>query len=153
MADVHYFPRYTQRENFVTNNTLLLFQRLYDYNLRKFGRFLMELDENLESYSGRLGVHITQQTRTGNSVPDGFIIQHPLKIIVETKMSEGFSESQLRRHLETNSNQELSDLVLMLLSPQGEPDEKMVASLRDDENVPDNLAELAAELRKIPWPS
>ena len=22
MADVHYFPRYTQRENFVTNNTL-----------------------------------------------------------------------------------------------------------------------------------
>ena len=113
----------------------------------------MELDENLESYSGRLGVHITQQTRTGNSVPDGFIIQHPLKIIVETKMSEGFSESQLRRHLETNSNQELSDLVLMLLSPQGEPDEKMVASLRDDENVPDNLAELAAELRKIPWPS
>lgn len=131
MADVHYFPRYTQRENFVTNNTLLLFQRLYDYNLRKFGRFLMELDENLESYSSRLGLHINQQIRTGNSVPDGFIIQHPLKIIVETKMHEGFSESQLRRHLDTNSNQELSDLVLMLLSPQGEPDGKMVKSLRN----------------------
>ena len=56
MADVHYFPRYTQRENFVTNNTLLLFQRLYDYNLRKFGKFLMELDENLESLFGPLGI-------------------------------------------------------------------------------------------------
>ena len=91
----------------------------------------MELDENLESYSGRLGLHISQQIRTGNSVPDGFIIQHPLKIIVETKMHEGFSESQLRRHLDTNSNQELSDLLLMLLSPQGEPDGKMVKSLRN----------------------
>lgn len=135
MADVHYFPRYTQRENFVTNNTLLLFQRLYDYNLRKFGKFLMELDENLASYSDRLGLHINQQIRTGNSVPDGFIIQHPLKIVVETKMHEGFSGSQLRRHLDTKSNEEHPDLVLMLLSPQGEPDEKLVASLRDKATI------------------
>ena len=135
MADVHYFPRYTQRENFVTNYTLLLFQRLYDYNLRKFGKFLTELDENLESYSGRLGLHINQQIRTGNSVPDGFIIQHPLKIVVETKMHERFSGSQLRRHLDTKPNQKLSDLVLMLLSPQGEPDEKMVSSLRDKATI------------------
>ena len=130
MADVHYFPRYTQRENFVTNNTLLLFQRLYDYNLRKFGKFLMELNEDLDSFSGLLGLHINQQIRTGNSVPDGFIVQHPLKIVVETKMHEGFSGSQLRRHL--NTNQEHSDLVLMLLSPRGEPSEKLVASLRND---------------------
>ena len=130
MADVHYFPRYTQRENFVTNNTLLLFQRLYDYNLRKFGKFLMELKEDLDSFSDLLGLHINQQIRTGNSVPDGFIVQHPLKIVVETKMHEGFSGSQLRRHL--NTNQEHPDLVLMLLSPQGEPDEKLVTSLRDD---------------------
>lgn len=132
MADVHYFPRYTLRENFVTNNTLLLFRRLYDYNLRKFGKFLTELDENLESYSGRLGLHINQQIRTGNSVPDGFIIQHPLKIIVETKMDEGFSESQLRRHLDTMSESD----IMMLLSPQGEPsDGKMVASLRDKATI------------------
>ena len=130
MADVHYFPRYTQRENFVTNNTLLLFQRLYDYNLRKFGKFLMELNEDLDSFSGLLGLHINQQIRTGNSVPDGFIVQHPLKIVVETKMHEGFSGSQLRRHL--NTNQEHPDLVLMLLSPRGEPSEKLVASLRND---------------------
>lgn len=135
MANVHYFPRYTQRENFVTNNTLLLFQRLYDYNLRKFGKFLMELNEALELYSGHLGLHIHQQIRTGNSVPDGFIIQHPLKIIIETKMDEKFSESQLRRHLDTKSNQILSDLFLMLLSPQGEPDEKVVASLRDKATI------------------
>ncbi len=130
MADVHYFPRYTQRENFVTNNTLLLFQRLYDYNLRKFGKFLMELNEDLDSFAGLLGLHINQQIRTGNSVPDGFIVQHPLKIVIETKMHEGFSGSQLRRHL--NTNQEHPDLVLMLLSPRGEPSEKLVASLRND---------------------
>ena len=132
MADVHYFPRYTQRENFVTNNTLLLFQRLYDYNLRKFGKFLMELNGDLDSYSGLLGLHINQQIRTGNSVPDGFIVQHPLKIVVETKMHEAFSESQLRRHLDTKSNEEHPDLVLMLLSPRGEPSEKLVASLRNN---------------------
>lgn len=130
MADVHYFPRYSQPENFMTNNTLLLFQRLYDYNLRKFGKFLTELHEDLDRCSGHLGLQINQQTRTGNSVPDGFIIQHPLKITVETKLHEGFDELQLSRHVDATEPD-----ILMLLSPQGEPDEKMVASLRDKTTI------------------
>ncbi len=30
MSNIHYFPRYSQKENMVTNNTLLLFSQLYN---------------------------------------------------------------------------------------------------------------------------
>jgi hypothetical protein len=40
---IHYFPRYSQRENFETNNTLLLFRELYNYNRLRFQKFLLEL--------------------------------------------------------------------------------------------------------------
>jgi hypothetical protein len=40
MSEIHYFPRYSQRENVVTNNTLLLLLRLYQYNRFKFEKFL-----------------------------------------------------------------------------------------------------------------
>ena len=31
MSEIHYFPRYSQPENVVTNNTLLLLLRLHQY--------------------------------------------------------------------------------------------------------------------------
>lgn len=43
MTDIHYFPRYSQPENVVTNNTLLLLLRLYQYNRFKFERFMAAL--------------------------------------------------------------------------------------------------------------
>jgi hypothetical protein len=40
MSEVHYFPRYTQTENFVTNNTLLLLLRLREYSRFEFEKFM-----------------------------------------------------------------------------------------------------------------
>ena len=36
MAEIHSIPRYSKKENIVTNNTLLLFNRLYHFNTYGF---------------------------------------------------------------------------------------------------------------------
>ncbi len=43
MSSVHYFQRYSQLENFVTNNTLLLLSRLYNEPPFKFKMLLNEI--------------------------------------------------------------------------------------------------------------
>ncbi len=40
MSEIHYFQRYSQKENVITNNTLLLFSRLYNHSPQKFNLFL-----------------------------------------------------------------------------------------------------------------
>ena len=40
MTHIHYFPRYSQKENFCTNNSLLLMYRLYQFNQLRFEKFL-----------------------------------------------------------------------------------------------------------------
>lgn len=43
MSEIHYFPRYSMQENVVTNNSLLLLLRLYQYNRYKFEKFMEAL--------------------------------------------------------------------------------------------------------------
>ena len=40
MSSVHYFQRYSQPENVVTNNTLLLLSQLYNYSPKKFSEMI-----------------------------------------------------------------------------------------------------------------
>lgn len=85
MSTIHYFPRYSQKENMVTNNTLLLFSRLYNNSADKFKRFLNALFEydNIEIDTT---VQFRQQEKGPGSVPDGVIEQESFKIIIETKL-------------------------------------------------------------------
>ena len=84
MNTIHYFQRYSQRENVVTNNTLLLFSRLYTHNPYSFGGFI---NECLDAPLG-VGVSFVQQKRASSkgSVPDGLISQSSFKIVIETKL-------------------------------------------------------------------
>jgi hypothetical protein len=66
MSQIHCFPRYSQRENFETNNTLLLLHRLYSYNRFRFERFLSELLRDAATEAGSalvLGLLIWTQAR------------------------------------------------------------------------------------------
>ena len=115
MSQVRHFPRYSQRENIVTNNTLLLMSRLHDHSRLKFGRFLAALadDDNIAEH---LQLRFSQQRPTAESVVDGFIAQSSFKIIVETKLdATDFTADQLRRHTDAFDNE--NHQVLMLLSP------------------------------------
>lgn len=96
MSQIHYFQRYSQRENVVTNNTLLLLARLYEESQSKFGRFWLQL----LGVELPVGVNFTQQNATRLSTPDGLISQSSFNIVIETKIEGNFSPQQLINHLE-----------------------------------------------------
>jgi hypothetical protein len=112
MSKVHYFQRYSQRENVATNNTLLLFSRLYNDSIHKFNEFLNGLFENEEI---SVGLNFSQQSKNGLSVPDGTFGQSSFKVLIETKLHNKFDEGQLINHLESFSNEE--QRILIGLSP------------------------------------
>jgi len=120
MTEVHYFPRYSQRENFETNNTLLLFHRLYNYNRFRFEKLLSDLLRNAATEAGNaftLGLQIKQQVGTGASVVNGYLYQDSFRIAIETKRSAGaFTADQIARHLTGFS--QASGGFLFLLSPE-----------------------------------
>src|SRR6266849_2473842 len=118
MSDVHYFPRYSQPENFATNNTLLLLLRLNQYNRFKFERFLDALFAEAGIEFAKPGLYFQQQKATGASVLDGFIAQDSFKIAVETKSGKWFDPIQLEHHLQVFRSEQHK--VLILLSPSNE---------------------------------
>lgn len=81
MSKIHYFQRYSSVENTVTNNTLQLFARIYNYSTSQAALLLNELiGEPIE-----IGIEIKQQERGKKSVPDGKISQRSFKIVVESR--------------------------------------------------------------------
>ena len=130
MSEIHYFPRYSQPENVVTNNTLLLLLRLNEYNHFKFEKFMEGLcGEQEVQLAGSLGLQFQQQKRTGKSVVDGFIAQDSIKIGVETKLTEAFDSAQLENHLALFGTEQ--NKLLILLSPSlGEASIQQLASVR-----------------------
>lgn len=102
MGQVHYFQRYSQRENVVTNNTLLLFSRLYNYSTAKFQTLLNGIfNEDVE-----IGINIFQQQKSKDSVPDGYLSQKSVKIVIETKLHSSFDSKQLKNHLKAFDKEE-----------------------------------------------
>jgi hypothetical protein len=99
MSRIHYFQRYDSKENWVTNSTLLLLSRLYQYNRIKFERVINTiLEENKLALS--IGVVFRQQEKGSLSVVDGVIEQDSFKIAIETKLYDNFTADQLERHLD-----------------------------------------------------
>ena len=91
MSNIHYFQRYSQPENVVTNNTLLLCSRLYQHSAYAFNGFLSDLLGGVDIESG---VQFAQQIKNG-SVPDGFILQNSFKLVIETKLYNQYTALQL----------------------------------------------------------
>lgn len=112
MKAVHYFQRFSQPENVSTNNTLLLFSRMYQYSPFKFKVFINELlgDSDINA-----GIIFKQQESNYNSIPDGSISQESFKIVIETKLYNSFSVKQLIKHCNSFGDSNLK--ILLSLSP------------------------------------
>lgn len=110
MSRVHYFQRYSQKENMVTNNTLLLLNRLNMESTYKFNQLINFL---LEDYELTLDSEIKfiQQEKGNKSIPDGVIRQHSFKIIIETKLYGQEHKSQLVNHFEHFNNEDQQLLI------------------------------------------
>lgn len=115
MSKIHYFQRYHQKENVVTNNTMLLFSRLYHHSPKKFEMFLQAIiDSSIEL---KIGVRFAQQEKSSKSVPDGIITQHSFKIAIETKLGNNFGTSQLLNHLDCFKDEEVKILIALSSRP------------------------------------
>jgi hypothetical protein len=114
MSKIHYFQRYSQKENVVTNNTLLLFSRLYNDSPSRFEDFINSLLDN-DRVTLEIGLRFRQQegNKSGSSTPDGSIIQKGMKVLVETKLNDNNDSSQLSRHLDGFDNEDTQVLMLV----------------------------------------
>ena len=115
MSDIHYFQRYSQKENVITNNTLRLFAQIYRDSPSRLEQLLEGLVDGVDI---GIGVDMQQQTSAPNSVPDGALQQSSFKVVIETKRSDTFSVDQLRRHLDAFDGEE--QRILLLLTPETE---------------------------------
>jgi hypothetical protein len=112
MSKIHYFQRYSSVENTVTNNTLQLIARIYEYSPIQASKLLNEITgANVE-----IGIAIQQQTRHKDSVPDGLITQQGFKILIEAKVDAAIDTDQLVRHARSFSNESVK--ILLLLTKQ-----------------------------------
>ena len=104
MTTITYFQRYSQRENHVTNNTLLIMQHFYRASPQKIGSVLSELAHKDLS----IGLVFEQQVRMDVSIPDALISQAPLDVYFETKHKGTLDRDQMERHFRSVSNNSTS---------------------------------------------
>lgn len=117
MSNIHYFQRYSQKENMVTNNTMLLFSRLYHHDTNQFNTFIKTLFEESEHFLNHhdfdMTINFMQQKRGEGSIPDAFIKQQSFKIVIETKLYGQENLQQLKKHCESFSNEDWQILLLI----------------------------------------
>jgi hypothetical protein len=121
---IHFFQRYSSLENTVTNNTLQLVARIYDYSAAAASKFLTDLTgESVE-----IGLEIAQQKSAKDSVPDGAIIQRSFKILIEAKVDALTDPDQLLRHAGAFGAESRKLLLLLTKQPIGSV-EREISSL------------------------
>ena len=85
MALLNQFQHYSQGENTVTNNVLLMLSSLYEINPKYYEEFIKGLTEDTEQYKA-IPSFKQQHGNRGNGIIDGIIEIKSSKIIVETKL-------------------------------------------------------------------
>jgi len=104
------FQRYSQKENTVTNNILLMLSRLNDINVDYYKSIIERLNEGRLQQSYCPQPIFIQQIGTENGVIDGYIEVKPSKIVIETKINSKEFIKKLIKYGETfnkNSHNQL----------------------------------------------
>ncbi len=115
MGRTHYFQRYSQKENVLTNNTLLLLQHFYKHDYKRFNDFLNNLFDDQVDIT--IGPAFEQQIKGEGSIPDGHINQKSFSIIIEAKPNQNdVSISQILDHLNAFNQEETK--VLLTISKE-----------------------------------
>ena len=86
MAVLNQFQHYSQGENTVTNNVLLMLSNLYEINPKYYEDFIKGLTEDSDQYEV-IPTFRQQVGNRGNGIIDGHIQIKASKIIIETKLN------------------------------------------------------------------
>lgn len=129
MAEISYFQKYSQKENHITNNTMLMFRHVYRHAPLRFEKLLKEV---ISDASIDLGMVFSQQIRAHNSVPDALITQKPLSIYIEAKADGDLYPEQIQRHVDSVLQEKLpkgSSIIIGLTKKR--PNQLVVKSFED----------------------
>lgn len=85
MTVLNQFQHYSQSENTVTNNVLLMLSNLYEINPKYYEEFIKGLTEDSDQYEV-IPTFRQQVGNRGNGIIDGHIQTRASKIIIETKL-------------------------------------------------------------------
>lgn len=85
MAILNQFQTYSQGENTITNNILLMLSNLYEINPKYYEEFIKGIIEDSEHYEV-IPSFLQQVNNRGNGIIDGHIQIKASKIIIETKI-------------------------------------------------------------------
>lgn len=85
MAILNQFQRYSQRENTVTNNVILMLSNLYEINPKYYEEYIKSLIEESNQYEV-IPTFKQQVGNRGDGIIDGHIQIKASKIIIETKL-------------------------------------------------------------------
>lgn len=86
MTTLNRFQLYSQQENTITNNVLLMFSELYRLSPKYFEELINSLFESNELYKV-IPDFLQQISNKGNGIIDGYISNPSSKIIIETKVN------------------------------------------------------------------
>src|SRR5256885_182432 len=111
MSRIHYFQRYSTKENVVTNTTLHLFAQIGAHSTDRLRDLLGGIFGDQEI---PLGINFEQQVRSNASVPDAVISQEPLRLAIETKVDAGVDTDQLLRHCDSFSRGRPGNYLVLL---------------------------------------
>jgi len=100
MSKISYFQKYSQKENHITNNTLLMFRHIYRDNPTKFEK-LLELIISDPNKKFDIGMVFEQQVSEKHSIPDAYIKQNPISIYLEAKSDGKLYKDQIERHVKS----------------------------------------------------
>lgn len=121
MATLNPFQTYSQRENTITNNVLLLFSGLYEVSPTIYEKCLNILIEGTE-YSVTPNF-IQQRSKGLNGVVDGIISVQPSTVVIETKVHSLETKSKLLKY--ASAFRHNSGNVLLHLSSERYPEEEV----------------------------
>lgn len=113
-TNISLFPTYSTKENRVTNYALLVLRQIYEENPKFLGEVLSELCSG--EVGPDLGVSFWQQTKSGESIADGRILQKGIEILIEVKNYDWFYDDQIYAYLNALSSSARSTKVLLILS-------------------------------------
>lgn len=80
------FQKYSQKENTVTNNILLMLSRLNDLKVEYYKSIIEKLSDGVQSYEPQ--ANFLQQIGSNRGIIDGYIEVKASKIVIETKLSQ-----------------------------------------------------------------
>jgi hypothetical protein len=128
MALINQFQTYSQKENAVTNNVLLMLSRLYQIGPAYYADYISAITEASDGYEV-IPAFRQQVGNRGNGIIDGYIHLPASKIIIETKLSSLEFKEKLLKYAESFDSTDHKILLHLSSQRYSDADERGINEL------------------------